>query len=144
MVFLFKSRTVNITILHIQNSLGTIFHFKQNILGSVTKLTINRYFLFKAKEVNRIVKFCILGLVWVQNFSLKCLFWYYFAKFPKKGTFVQKCENHHGILHIRISLGARFHFRKLFWILVPNWPKVGSSCLRQKKWTAPSSFASWN
>ena len=46
-------------ILHILNSLGTKFHFKQTILNFETKFAQKVYFRSKMKKVNNTIEFCI-------------------------------------------------------------------------------------
>ena len=45
---------------------------------------------------------------------------------------VRKSEHHHWILHIRINLDTKFHFKQ-YWILGPNLPQKGISRQKRKK-----------
>ena len=66
------------------------------------------------------MEYCIFELVYVTNFSLKWQFWVFEPDLPKKGVsgLNRKSEQCHWILHIRISLGTKFHIKltiSIFW-----------------------------
>ena len=101
-------------ILHIQISLGTKFQLKLTILIFWAKFAQKEYLQWKTEKVNITIEFWIFELVLVPNFTLNKRFWILEANLPKKGIFSQKEKNehHHWILHIRNSLGIKFHFKQ--------------------------------
>ena len=100
-------------ILHIRISLGTKFSLKLTILIFWTKFAEKEYFRLKTKKVNIPIEFCIFDLVYVSSLTLNWPLWFFGANFPKKSISgrKQKSEHHHWILHIRIRLGIKFHFK---------------------------------
>ena len=56
-----------------------------------------------------------LKILWkwfqVPNFSINCQVRFFGPNLPKKGVSGLKQKNHHWILHIRISLGAKFQLK---------------------------------
>ena len=58
----------------------------------------------------------------VQNFSSNWQFWFFGPNLPKKSFAVKnrKSEHHHGILHILISLVAKFQLKL---IILSSWTK---------------------
>ena len=77
-----------------------------------TKFAQKGSFQSKTKKVNITVESCLFELVEVPNFSLNRQFWFFGLILPKKGISDQKkkkkVEQHHWILHIRLSLGIKF------------------------------------
>ena len=75
----------------------------------------------------------------VQNFSLNWQSWFYRPDLTKKGISDQKrkSEHHHCILHIRISLGTKFHLNMATFIFWTKFSPTEYFWSEQKKWTAP-------
>ena len=63
--------------------------------------------------MNKTIKFCIVRLVWIPNFTLTSNVEFWGQICPKKIFSVKndKSEHHHWMLHIRISLGTKFKLR---------------------------------
>ena len=79
--------------------------------------------VLETEKVNITIEFCIFELSLGTKFHFKQIILNFRAKFAQKRYFSQKqkSEQHHWILHIRISLGTKFYFDQ-FWILELNLP----------------------
>ena len=130
------------------------FHFKRTILNFKIKFAQKEHFRLKTEKVNTTIEFCILEIMWVQNFTLNKRLWNLGANLPRKSIFGRKrkkwtsplnstysnftisskrifqvknrkSEHHHWILHIWISLGIKLQFKLTFFLV------FGSICLKK-------------
>ena len=107
-------------ILNIQISLGRKFKLKLPFWFFLRNLPKQDISGQKTEKVNTTIEFCILKLVWVQNFSLNWQFWC-FSKICPKRVFSfknEKSEGNHRIVNNRINLGMKFDLQLtslIFW-----------------------------
>ena len=61
--------------------------------------------------MNTTIKFCIRNFL-APNFSKKWQFWFFVRNFPENAIKNRKIEHGHGVLHIRMSVGTKFHWQQ--------------------------------
>ena len=101
-------------ILHIRNSLYSKLQLQQTIFIFWNNFARKGHFPLKRAKLNITTEFYIFKLVWVPNFSSNWKFSFFEPNLPQRVSQVEngKSEHHHWILHIRISLGTKFHFKQ--------------------------------
>ena len=119
-------------ILHIQISLGTKFSFKlKNLLFWIKFIQIE-CFHWKTENWYITIEFCIFALALAVNFILRWQFLVLDQIYQNRAFQVEnrKCEGHHLVLHIWISLSTKFHLKPTFLIF---WAKVAKDVYFQSK-----------
>ena len=118
--------------LHIRISQGAKYQLKLIFLTFWAKFAEKGYFQWKSN--------CIFELVQVSNFTLNWQFWHFGPIIYQKRAFLIAngiSERHHWILHIRVSLGVKFHLKLTILSFWTNFvQKSYFRCRKRKKWTA--------
>ena len=125
-------------VLYIGISLSTNFQLKLAIaIFGLNFPQKGSYFQSKTDKIDTTIKFFILKLVFVSNFTLNKQFWYFGSNLPKKVFPIKnwKSEHNHWIPHIQISLGTKFPLKLTILIFWTRFSQKGFSGLKQKKLT---------